>query len=41
MIDGGSMPAPTTLKQLETIYWIANLGTFERAALNHNDTWLI
>ncbi|MDF3605779.1 LysR family transcriptional regulator [Paracoccus sp. DMF-8] len=32
------MPAPTTLKQLETIYWIANLGTFERAALKLNTT---
>lgn len=32
------MPAPTTLKQLETIYWIAQLGTFERAALKLNTT---
>lgn len=32
------MPVPTTLKQLETIYWIANLGTFERAALKLNTT---
>lgn len=32
------MAAPTTLKQLETIYWIANLGTFERAALKLNTT---
>lgn len=28
----------TTLKQLETIYWIANLGTFERAALKLHTT---
>lgn len=27
-----------TLKQLETIYWIANLGTFERAAVKLNTT---
>lgn len=27
-----------TLKQLETIYWIANLGTFERAAIKLNTT---
>lgn len=27
-----------TLKQLETIYWIAELGTFERAALKLNTT---
>lgn len=32
------MSTPTTLKQLETIYWIANLGTFERAALKLNTT---
>lgn len=32
------MPAPTTIKQLETIYWIAHLGTFERAALKLNTT---
>lgn len=32
------MPAPTTLKQLEAIYWIANLGTFERAALKLSTT---
>jgi DNA-binding transcriptional LysR family regulator len=32
------MSVPTTLKQLETIYWIANLGTFERAALKLNTT---
>lgn len=32
------MAAPTTLKQLEAIYWIANLGTFERAAMKLNTT---
>lgn len=32
------MSVPTTLKQLETIYWIAHLGTFERAALKLNTT---
>lgn len=29
---------PITLKQLETIFWIANLGTFERAAMKLNTT---
>jgi len=29
---------PITLKQLETILWIANLGTFERAAMKLNTT---
>lgn len=32
------MSGPTTIKQLETIFWIANLGTFERAALKLNTT---
>lgn len=31
-------PLPITLKQLEAIYWIANLGTFERASLKLNTT---
>ncbi|WP_417280925.1 LysR family transcriptional regulator [Celeribacter sp.] len=29
---------PITFKQLEAIYWIANLGTFERASLKLNTT---
>lgn len=32
------MAAPATLKQLETIYWIAKLGTFERASMKLNTT---
>lgn len=32
------MSVTTTLKQLETIYWIANLGTFDRAALKLHTT---
>lgn len=32
------MVASVTIKQLETIYWIAQLGTFERAALKLNTT---
>ncbi len=32
------MPAPATLKQLETMFWIAELGTFERASLRLNTT---
>lgn len=32
------MSIPITLKQLETIFWIARLGTFERAAMKLNTT---
>ncbi|MAO28089.1 LysR family transcriptional regulator [Roseovarius sp.] len=32
------MAAPATLKQLETMFWIAELGTFERASMRLNTT---